>query len=158
MTLIPITNKLSDKVERAVDAVFDSLCDKIALDEKYLAAALAIDNAQPIYTPDGKLCYFTTPFGTARLQDLSSGLKSIFLIFYRLEHTEINWIPSIDSMGPHAKGYILDYLSRLPSAKIPFELFCTAADLPREYRDMKIFISDQHNTPTTLQDLLEVYT
>lgn len=61
MALVLITNKINDKVERAVDALFDSICRKMSFDERHLAAALAIDNAKPIYTPDGSLSYFLTP-------------------------------------------------------------------------------------------------
>lgn len=155
MALIPITNKLSDKVERAVDALFDSICKKMPFDERYLEAALAIDKAKPIYTPNGTLCYFSTPFGTARLQDLSSGLKTICLLFYQLDHAELDWILSVDSMGPNAKLYIFEYLNELPIEQVPFTLYCTAADLPRGIRDAQIFISDHQRTPTTLQLILE---
>lgn len=143
-------------VERAVDATFNLICKQIVITKPYLDAALYIDNATPVIVPDESLQIFKTPFGLARLEDLSSGLKSIWLVLFRLEHPELKWIPGINSMGPNAKQFLFEYLMTLPLKAMPFPLYCTAADLPRQIAFKKWFTSEEKTMPTTLSDILGV--
>lgn len=151
--LIPITTKLTSNVERAVDAFFEVIERKLILTPTMLGAIKEIDKATPIAQSD--LTLFKTPFGIARLSDLSTGVKSVLIVLYRLEHLDATWIPSIDSMGANAKEVLFKSLEIKDLAVLPFPLYCTADDLPLSFCSQPIFLAEHSRIPSCLSDILQ---
>lgn len=151
MGYIKIITAFCDKVKLAVDATFDATWGKWIFSRDALAAIKNIDHAEPIKD----FCLFSTPYGCARPEDLSSGVKSILLIMYRLQHPEEDWIPSMDSMGPNAKEYVLNYLlSKMDdNTDIVFPLYCTVDDFPDSCTKYRFL--DANNNVKTLSEIIE---
>lgn len=146
--MLKITNKRTRSVQIAVDSLFSLLLPHLApllRDELCLSCIKEIDNAEPIMPNDNDVPIFKTPFGLITPNELSSGSKSFILIMYRKQHPELDWIPSIDSMGTNAKQFLFDHCGDLD-----FPLYCTVCGV--RFYDTPCL--DEDNKITTIGKLL----
>lgn len=136
MLHLTFTTKYSDKVEIAVDDLFQALLPSMLLEETEFDAVKVVDHAFPVVTNCAIPILSSEKNPAMTPLELSSGAKSILLILHRLKHSELTWIPSMDSMGTNAKDYILKHLLSLIDKGIPvsFPLYCTVCDFSSEYR------------------------
>lgn len=132
MSYIQVYTKLNDKVYRAIDAIFDAVYDTWILDSECLNLIKAIDGSVIV---DTTFLRFQSAFGLISPEQFSSGVKSLLLLHYRIQHPQLLWIPSLDSMGSNAKDYAFEHL--LVSDYLPvgqdFPVYCTILDMSEKY-------------------------
>lgn len=146
--MLKLTNKRTDAVQISVDSLFDLLLPRLApllRDELCLSCIKEIDHAEPVAVNDTNLPVFKTPFGVIAPSSLSSGVKSFILIMYRKLHPELDWIPSIDSMGNNAKQFLFEHCS-----DIDFPLYCSVCGV----RFYDVPCLDDENNETTIGKFL----
>lgn len=146
--MLTITNKLNTNVQLAVDALFKLLLPsltEIFNDPLVLECIKEIDNAVPELSDSKNTLLFNTPFGCIPPEYFSSGTKSFILIVYRNHHPELNWIPSMESMGNNVKKFVFDHYDTLA-----FPLYCTACGLDL----IDVPCLDMNDKQTTLGALL----
>lgn len=129
---LKITNRLVPTVLLTVDSYFDAHCQDIDLTDDMYTLIEAIEGSVP-YEKLGKAnrVFLTRYGGLIPMSELSSGSKSVILILERLRKSDIDWIPSLNSMGPNAKSCILHYLQNLINLgrEVNFPLYCTDASI-----------------------------
>lgn len=146
--MLTLTNELTDSVQVATDSLFNLLIPRLTSlfsDALCLKCIKAIDCAEPIIAEGVNTLVFKTPYGYIPPSGLSSGTKSFILIMYRKQHSGLNWIPSIESMGDNAKQFLFDNCDELD-----FPLYCSVCSA--RFYDMPCL--DITGTVTTVGELL----
>ena len=136
MGYLKVYTKSNELVYKAVDATFDALCDSWILDPKCLAAIKAIDSSVLV---DEDFLKFQSPYGIISPRDFSSGVKSLLLLYYRIQNSQLLWIPSLDSMGNNAKDYAFEnfLLPVCAASEQDFPIYCTILDMSDKYWSLR---------------------
>lgn len=147
--MIHFINRLEDNVIRDTDSLFNLTQDISLCSNDSLRFIKEIDHAAPVYIGNKFTGLFQTPYGVIEPFLLSSGTKVGLLVLYYLQHSNADWILSIDSMGDNARGLLFDILNGVAK---DITLYCTDYTLAPGIPDIQCTING--STPMHFSDIL----